>query len=269
MPITRPVANSLTRAIVSPTGVGFHLFSPATLWAAGEAGFLHVYQDINTLTQDSAGSTPVTAFGNPIGRALDRSGRGNHGTQSTGSARPLYQQSPNGKAYALFDGLTQFLQTAAINFTGTDKVTVFAAVRKISDAAAGSLVELGTDSSTVNGTFQMRAPAGAAANYSFNSRGTATAFAVSAPNYAAPNIAVLTGIGNIAGDIATIRVNGTAVSVATDQGTGNYANLAMYIGRRSGTAQPCNAGVYALGVLGRAATAGEIASMEAFMASLT
>lgn len=40
------------------------------------------------LYQDSAGSAPVTDYGQPCGRIADRSGRGFHATQSTAGERP-------------------------------------------------------------------------------------------------------------------------------------------------------------------------------------
>jgi len=60
--------------------------NPLSLFSGGEQGFLY---DLTTLYQDSAGTTPVTALGQPVGRVLDKSGRGNHGTQATASKRPV------------------------------------------------------------------------------------------------------------------------------------------------------------------------------------
>jgi len=42
-----------------------------------------------TMFQDSAGTTPVTADGQPVGKILDKSGRGNHASQATAASRPL------------------------------------------------------------------------------------------------------------------------------------------------------------------------------------
>ena len=39
--------------------------------------------------QDSAGATPITAVEQPVGRALDKSGGGNHFLQATSAARPV------------------------------------------------------------------------------------------------------------------------------------------------------------------------------------
>jgi hypothetical protein len=64
--------------------------------------------DISTLFQDSAGTTPVTAHGDPVGRMLDKSGNGNHLSQATAASRPLYQVS-GAEKYLLFDGIDDAL----------------------------------------------------------------------------------------------------------------------------------------------------------------
>src|SRR4051812_18026911 len=73
-------------------------FSPAqiasTLWLDPS--------DIASMSQDSAGATPVTASGQPVGRIMDKSGNGLHFTAS-GAARPTYTVS-GGYAYLDFSG---------------------------------------------------------------------------------------------------------------------------------------------------------------------
>jgi hypothetical protein len=69
-------------------------FSPASLFAAGEQGAWYDPSDLSTLFQDSAGTTPVTAAGQPVGRMVDKSGRGNHATQATAAARPTLGRVP-------------------------------------------------------------------------------------------------------------------------------------------------------------------------------
>jgi hypothetical protein len=64
-------------------------FSPSALFAAGEQGAWYDPSDMTTLFQDSSGTTPVTAVEQTVGRMLDKSGRGNHATQATPSARPV------------------------------------------------------------------------------------------------------------------------------------------------------------------------------------
>ena len=70
------------------------LFTPADLFTGSEAGVVYDVSDLSTLFQDSAGTTPVTTAGQPVGLMLDKSGNGNHATQATAAARPTYQTGP-------------------------------------------------------------------------------------------------------------------------------------------------------------------------------
>jgi hypothetical protein len=127
------------------------------------------------------------------------------------------------------------MQTADIT-PGTDKVQVFAGVRKLSDAAQGVLIEFGASISGNDGTFLLAAPDGATATYGFDSKGTAQVDAV-ATSLAAPITNVVTGLGDIAGDSCIIRVNGTQADADTgDQGTGNYLTGKLNLFARNGAA---------------------------------
>jgi surface protein len=53
-------------------------FNVRSLFAAGEQGGWWDPSDTSTLFQDSAGTTPVTTLGQPVGLVLDKSGNGNH-----------------------------------------------------------------------------------------------------------------------------------------------------------------------------------------------
>lgn len=99
--ITKPVTASpcevgTSMAVYGRTTVrGASAFSPASLFSGGEQGGWYDYSDMSTLFQDSAGSTPVTAVEQPIGRVLDKSGRGNHLIQATSAARPAWSARKN------------------------------------------------------------------------------------------------------------------------------------------------------------------------------
>lgn len=67
-------------------------FTPERLFKSGEQGVWYDPSDLTTLFQDSAGTTPVTASGQQVGRMLDKSGRGNHATQPTAGSRPIYRR---------------------------------------------------------------------------------------------------------------------------------------------------------------------------------
>lgn len=185
---------------------------------------------------------------------------------NTNIAQPPYSQV----GALLFDGVDDFLQTPSIDFSATDKVTVFAGVRKLSDAAVGVVAELTVDSNS-NPAFALFAPSGAGvAAYNFRSRGTLSAGATSATSFASPITNVLTGIGDISGDSSIIRVNGAlSGNSASDQGTGNYSNAPIYIGRRAGTSLPFSGYLYGLIVRGAATTDADITRTEAWINSVT
>jgi hypothetical protein len=85
-----------------------YVFTPADLFFLGEQGAYYTPGDISTLFQDAAGTTPVTADGDPVGLMLDQSGNGNHATQSTSAARPIYRT--DGTLHWLeFDGVDDVL----------------------------------------------------------------------------------------------------------------------------------------------------------------
>ena len=64
--------------------------------------------DMSTLYQDAAGTIPVTAIGQPVGKVLDISGNGNHATQPITAARPTLVQI-NGLYALSFDGIDDYL----------------------------------------------------------------------------------------------------------------------------------------------------------------
>ena len=82
--------------------------------------------DLTTMFQDAAGTTPVTAAGQPVGLILDKSGNGYHASQSTSTARPLFQIDGGGNAYLSFDGVDDFL--ICISITLPQPYTVFVGV---------------------------------------------------------------------------------------------------------------------------------------------
>lgn len=239
-------------------------FSPRTLFASGEQGAWYDPSDFSTMFQDDLGTTPVTATGQAVGLIRDKSGRGNHASQATGTSRPVLQQEATGQYYLAFDGTDDSLATASINFSATDKMSVFAGVRKLSDASAfGVPLELGNRSGALAGSFTLHAPGSAGSTYWWASEGTVIANLNIASGYAAPITNVLTGVGDISGDIARLRINGSvAGTTTTDQGTGNYGNYPLYIGRRNNTTLPFNGRLYSLIVRGAQSTPEQIEATE-------
>jgi len=66
------------------------VFSVASLFSGGEAGVWYDPSDLDTLFQDTAGTTSVTTAGQTVGLMLDKSGNDLDATQATAAARPSY-----------------------------------------------------------------------------------------------------------------------------------------------------------------------------------
>ena len=335
----------------------------SSLFSNGEQGAWYDPSDLSTMYQDDAGTIPVTAVGQPVGKILDKSGRGNHANQSTTASRPVLSARVNqyvgtatlatqnvttlaatytlrfdgtgsitlsGAAtgtysagthsvvctagtltstvsgtvtnadlrvantgvnlpayqrvntdtdydtagfpyYLQFDGIDDSLVTGNINFTATDKMTVFAGVRKLSDAAAGMLFELSSNSFANQGSASLLAPETTSVRYSFYSHGTYAWRATTSNNlYLSPVSNIVTCKADISADQTILRLNGTQASSSTaDQGTGNYGNYPLYIGRRGNTSLPFNGRLYGLVVRGALSSTAEITSAESYMNTFT
>lgn len=76
------------------------------------------FDDITTLFQDTAGTSPVTADGQQIGKALDKSGNGNHVTRTPSAALIYKSNIQNGKGVGRYN--VQSLLSASIQAVGAD-----------------------------------------------------------------------------------------------------------------------------------------------------
>lgn len=273
-----PVRNGLGVGLLASTTLSTRNstpFSPASLFAAGEQGAWYDPSDLTTLFQDTAGTIPVTTAGQSVALMLDKSGRGNHATQTTLAQRPTYNVDGSGLNYLLFDGTDDGMLTSTIT-PAIDKAQVFAGARKLSDAAGAILCELSASYTTNQGSLYMSAPNDAATQrYGAISRGNA-AQTVLQGSYVtgtgtAPDTSVLAATYDIAGDQTIIRRNGTAFTAGTaNQGTGNFLAYPLYIGRRGGATIPFNGRIYSMIVrFGANLSANQITQTEAWVNSKT
>ena len=235
-----------------------------SLFANGEQGFAYDPNDLTTMFQDAAGTVPVTGAGQPVGLIRDKSGRNNHAFATSSATRPILRKNATTGAYYLaFDGTDDFLVTSSINFTATDKLSLFAGVRKLSDAATGIVCELSSSLIENNGTFYLLAPtANGIDSVGFTTKGTVASEA-NATGYVSPASLVITGQASISTPLSRLRINGVIKLTSTaSQGTGNYGNYPLYIGGRAGTALPFNGHIYSLIGIGRLTTIQETTSLE-------
>lgn len=230
------------------------------LFSNSEQGFAYDINDLSTLFQDAAGTIPVTGAGQPVGLVLDKSGRGNRAYQTNAASRPLLQRNATTGAYYLaFDGVDDFLVTNSIDFTSTDKVSLFAGVRKLSDATTGLVCELGV---SLEWSFMLFAPAANGGfKYNIRNRSAGLGAATSDIKYGAPHSAVFGGVIDSKKDI-TLRVNGSSISTSTEVSGVNFVNAPLYIGRRGGTSLPFNGHLYGLIGVARLSTDAETTALE-------
>ena len=192
---------------------------------------------------------------------------GNHAYQSTSSMRPLLQRnSTTGAYYLAFDGSDDFLVTNNIDFTATDKVSLFAGVRNLS-GVAGMICELSNTIASNAGSFTLVSGTDAGGTgYNSSSRGSAAAarsLAAKAFTYTSPESAVLSASHSISGSLSRICRNGVyGVDGVGNKGTGNFGNYPLYIGRRGGTSIPFNGHLYSLIGVARLSTDTETTAVE-------
>ena len=83
-----PVRNGLMLGVSTYVALSARrVFSPASLFAAGEPGAWYDPSDFSTLFQDSVGTTPVTAVAQSVGLMLDKSKGGRQALPITGWAK--------------------------------------------------------------------------------------------------------------------------------------------------------------------------------------
>lgn len=242
-----------------------------SLFSNGEQGFFYDPNDLSTMFQDSAGTVPVTGVGQPVGLIRDKSGRNNHAYQTNSTSRPtLRQNATTGANYLEFDGSDDFLRTNNIDFTATDKVSLFAGVRKLSDVVGAVVIELSA-SITNTGTFLLQAPMNSSiGNYGVRLNGNVVLGFVSAAtlnNYPSPTSNILTAKMDIsAQDLKEVTLRTNAANTVYNStplvGTGNFGNYPLFIGRRAGTTLAFNGHLYSLIGIGRLTSDSETIALE-------
>ena len=234
-----------------------------SLFANGEQGFAYDPNDLSTMWQDQAKLLPVTGEGQPVWHILDKSGNNNHAFATSSATRPILRKNATTGAYYLaFDGSDDFLQTANIDFTTTDKISLFAGVRKLSDAVTAMVCELSANLNNNIGCFYLAAPSSSnSRKFGLVVKGN-TAGNVESNILPAPISATLSTRIDFSGNKTNLRVNGVLSASNNSYGGGSFGNHPLYIGRRGGTSLPFNGHIYSLIGVGRLSTDNEIAAIE-------
>jgi hypothetical protein len=198
-------------------------------------------------------------------------------SQATGLIGPTYQRVVDAATYDAvgflpylqFDGLSWSMGTGSIDFTATDKMTVWAGVRKLSDAA-GIIAELSATAANA-GTFNVAANGIAANTYFFGANGSALGY-YSPQIYTSPITNVLSsaydiGASSLADEIKP-RINGVLNQTnptSPNVGTGNFGNYPLFIGARDNANLFFQGWLTSLIVRGAQSTQGQIEATESWV----
>ena len=141
------------------------------LFSAAEPGAWYDPSNLSTLFQDEAGSIPVTAVEQPVGRMLDLSGRGNHASQATTTKRPVlsarYNLLLNSDLFGAVAGAPGTPPTSWSNATLTGSITSVAdgitfsassarrSIRQSIRVVAGQVITAKVQCAVVSGVVQV------------------------------------------------------------------------------------------------------------------
>ena len=179
--------------------------------------------------------------------------------------------------YLRFDGVDDSLSTSSIDFTATDKMSVFAGHRIVSGTGSQIICELGQNGYATSGFAFAQGPVTATSGLGFlmNAGG---AIAGETANKSLPYTSVSSllldssksGISNE----GILRSNTATQTFAitdgnTDSGTANFPNKNLYIGNRSGSSVWFNGHLYNLIIRGALSNSSQIENAENYINSKT
>lgn len=246
-----------------PTAAGWYICTMTpTLGTSG--AFIFLLDASGTRSYAGNGTSGLYIWGADVRLSADASlaipsyQRVNTATDYDAAGFPLYLS---------YDGVDDWMSTASVDFSGTDKMTMIAGVHKVSDAALGIFCEHGNTVDTL-----LNAPrTDGSANYGADLRGGANTSVTTGP-FAAPISNVVSVLLNRAGASASdqikLRINGVLPSQTVfnpGPATGNFTNNPFYFGRRAGTTLPFNGREYGTIIRGAATDTGTVFQGERWM----
>ncbi len=268
-------ASIFVGASITPLPDGWYRLSvSATDATNGLSGIL-----LGVLDGAASGSTAVPSYAGDITKGV----LVRYPQVERGSTATTYQRVTTATDYDTvgfphrlkFDGVDDFLQTASIDFTATDKMTVVCGVTH-SRVTTEMVLEFSDNVATNTGAFAVYGEFGPKLNAARSAsltglkyvESSVKTFPLSAVRAVGFDLSGTTGTQ----ETPTHRINGVqdiASSVGgADSGTGNFGNYPLYIGRRAGTSLPFNGELSSLVIRGAASTTEEIEAAEAFAANL-
>lgn len=173
-------------------------FDPGALLGGGAPAIWIDPADMASMFQDAGGSVPAVVNG-PVGLIRDRSGRGNHATQSVDASRPTLRREEDGRHALEFDGVDDYFHHA-FTAAATDVTLSCAAQRN-----GGGAGETGLFGATPP---QTRLQAGIWGQSAAPNWGSYAAGAYRSAGHDASVRAVLTVVGRAGPDTQRLLTNG-------------------------------------------------------------
>ena len=266
--LSSAVGSAISRAI-DPAGSTGNQF-PVALFSTAPKGIWYDPSDFASMFQDSAGTTPVTAVGQPVGLLKDKSGNAIHQLQATAGSRPLLQQDGGGNYYLDSAGGKSMASAASLDLTGTAQLTLWAGM--MTNIATGSTLAKFGDITANAGSFDFGILSAGALMYhraatTFAARGTSS-IGTTSPG-------VFSCLQDLSGttystECPSFRYNGSQPTLADygtgDSGTGNFGTYVVNLFTGQGA---FNGRMYGLIVLGATSTQATLKQGEAWMAGKT
>ena len=229
----------------------------------------------DTLFQDSAGTVPVTAHGDPVAYLGDLSGNGNHARQTVNTdRRPAY--GTDGRYHWIEgDGIDDWLHVTGASLAGKQQATFLVAITVGSDLSGELVHEYGPNIGGVNGAFYgLSTNDGPPGRLSTGLRGDALVRAPYNDLSVGDELVVRSAFDlaqAIPADRVRVYLNGTESQDAfygvPDPGQGVFSDQDHYLLSRNGTGAFSSSRVYGWMLFDRVLTVDEAALCERLLAA--
>lgn len=234
MSILRPILQPVMQPVMTSVDHEYcDGFNPMSLFAGGKKGYTYDFLDRSTLFQDTAGTIPALAIGDPVALVLDKSGNGNHLAQSVSTKRPLV--SADGLA---FDGVDDcFATVGVVPAEGQSVLVVWGGNWTGNSVLSNLILESSAAASTNKGCFYFLRNDQYTNGISTRVSGNSSDYALWSTTYTPPDKAILALRGRLTGanTLNELWYNGVVKGTRTPSlgATMDFANYVHFVGARN------------------------------------